>query len=160
MTVDGAMMELTNSCEFVDVTTDHDVYAEFGADLTAEHSTPLWWLAQQGHTNFEQDAEIDLDQDGQSAWQEYVAGTDPLNRQSVFRIIAQGVDPGSNWITWLGGNTSLPPFQVYATTNLSAETGAWYTAGVVSRSPSGTNTWYDSPIAPGVPAFYRILAEN
>ena len=160
LTVDGAMMELTNSCEFVDVTTDHDVYAVFGADLTAEHSTPLWWLAQHGHTNFEQDAEIDLDRDGQSAWQEYEAGTDPLNRQSVFRIIAQGVDPGSNWITWLGGNTSLPPFQVYATTNLSAETGAWHTAGVVSRSPRGTNTWYDSPIAPGVPAFYRILAEN
>ncbi|MDA0322284.1 MAG: hypothetical protein O2923_06150 [Verrucomicrobia bacterium] len=160
LTLDGVPQTPTILYEFEAVTSDHQLHAEFGAEVTETHATPHWWLAQHGQTNFEEDASIDIDGDGQMAWEEYEAGTDPLDRQSVFRIVAQGSAQGSNWITWLGGNTSLPPFQVYATTNLGLGASGWVAAGSMSRSPDGTNTWHDTSTPSGVPVFYQIRVEN
>ncbi len=49
-------------------------------------STPYWWLAQYGLTNFNADAVADTDLDGHKNWQEYSAGTDPTDLDSRFEL--------------------------------------------------------------------------
>jgi hypothetical protein len=50
------------------------------------NSVPKYWMAQYGLTNFTSDSIADEDHDGMSTWQEWVAGCDPTNNQSVFRL--------------------------------------------------------------------------
>ncbi len=121
--------------------------------MTATHAVPHWWLAQYGHTNFEQDVEIDADDDGHAAWQEYRAGTDPTDRASVFKVIGQGETQGTRWVRWTGGgSTTQPPFEVLATTSLVN----WFQVGSVARGAYGTNTWSDAPGIAGNAVYYRI----
>jgi len=63
------------------------VVATFGENL-ATNNTPQWWLAAHGLTNDDWDvlALADSDDDGMRNWQEWVAGTDPTNHQSLLSI--------------------------------------------------------------------------
>ena len=63
------------------------IMAVFDENL-ATNSTPEWWLASFGLTNGSWDSEAlaDQDNDGMTAWQEYIAGTDPTNNASTFKI--------------------------------------------------------------------------
>ena len=126
--------------------------------MPATPGTPQWWLAQFGFTNeFDQAEEDDDDLDGVPTADEYVAGTIPTNRLSVFRIVGQGRQSGSNFIQWIGG-TSGPtnPYGIYVSTNL--QQGIWSMTGRVQRL-DGTNTlWLILPTQ--TPAFYRITATN
>jgi len=122
--------------------------ARFAPDLAA-YDTPIYWLAENGLTNaayptFDAAAAADLDTDGFSAWQEFLAGTDAGDRDSYFRILDSGRRNGTNYVTWTGGtNGSALPFRVERTACL---TNGWTVLnGSVGRDPSGTNTlWYPS----------------
>lgn len=66
---------------------------------------PLSWLAQYRLTNalvqtFNEAVTNDADGDGMKAWQEYIAGTNPTNDQSAFRITHTWMetDPVSQWV--------------------------------------------------------------
>ena len=62
---------------------------------TAPHSTPSDWLQSLGYTGGYAMAEIaDPDGDGVPNWMEYVAGTNPTNRQSVFKFPGLSVEAG------------------------------------------------------------------
>ena len=58
--------------------------------LTAEHfvvnGVPKAWLTSYGLPTTDPAALLDSDEDGQLNWQEYYAGTNPLNADSVFKI--------------------------------------------------------------------------
>ena len=55
--------------------------------LYTSNGVPESWLASYGWTNaFEQAENGDQDEDGELTWQEYVAGTNPTNAQSVLRL--------------------------------------------------------------------------
>ncbi|OGV70498.1 MAG: hypothetical protein A2283_09670 [Lentisphaerae bacterium RIFOXYA12_FULL_48_11] len=131
------------------------------AEILATNRTPQWWLASYGWTNnFNSAAINDADLDGITNWQEYITGTDPTDTNSVFKIMRVDCLNGSNCLVWLGGNTNLPPFGIYSSTNL-IDAGSWVQITNVLRSFNGTNVWYDTTVqTSGVPRFYRVVATN
>lgn len=78
----------TNTYVLSNVTADATVYAVFAENLTTNTGTPEWWLAAHKLTNlpFAEEAILDQDGDGQFAWEEEVADTDPTNTASCFEI--------------------------------------------------------------------------
>jgi hypothetical protein len=84
--VDGMSVGAATNYTLANVTKDCTLHAVFGAEIAA-HDTPTWWLAQYGaNTNFDAMANADADGDGIATWAEYLAGTQPTNAASVFRI--------------------------------------------------------------------------
>ena len=134
------------------------ITANFYAEL-ATNDTPVGWLEYYNLTNNlpDQEAMDDTDNDGMNAWQEYLAGTDPTDISSVFKIVDHGIVNGSNYVVWLGGtNGSTLPFSVYTSGNLMSTN--WALAdGHVERSASGTNSWWHS--SSNSAHYYRIKIE-
>lgn len=77
-----------------------NVAAEFD-EIKTTQGTPIWWLVDQGYSNELDTAEAsDDDQDGLTAQQEYIAGTDPHNKSSLLEVdIQNGPNsvPELNW---------------------------------------------------------------
>lgn len=105
----------------------NDVYGSAVAEhsfqvyATLPHNTPIGWLGRYGWAQDPVQGEaMDLDGDGLAMWQEYVAGTDPTKRDSVFAI--QRVRPGADgWqITF-----STESNRVYQVEYAAAFLGAW-----------------------------------
>lgn len=134
----------------------HTLRAVFKPDLTT-NKTSIPWLAQYYQTNDYDNASLnDDDGDSQPAWSEYLAGTDPTDPESFFRIVEQGVCDGSNYLVWVsrGVSADLPPFLVMRLTNI-LDQASWGQAGSVPRSATATtNIWYDPDSRPGT--YYRI----
>ena len=160
--VNGQSHGATNAWTFARVTNDQTVVAQV-RPLLASNAVPRWWLAQRNSAwtnDFDGAAGGDPDGDGMATWQEYLAGTDPTNRDSAFRIAVQAVMGGTNVLTWLSpcSDPSLPPFGVERSTNLAA---GWVRAmDVAPRSGDGTNVWRDRASPAVGPAFYRVVATN
>jgi len=132
--------------------------ARFGAEL-APQGVPLAWLSHFGLTN-DPAAEVqrDGDGDGLPAWQEWLAGSDPTDPDSQFRLRQVAALPDRLRLVWEGGtNGSRLPFGLRMATNGS---GAWQTlAADLARSPDGTNVWEGA--APSAPnAFYRVFVRG
>jgi alpha-tubulin suppressor-like RCC1 family protein len=86
--VDGTNVGIPTSYTFTNVAADHTIMANYAADLAA-HDTPKWWLYQMNpswSTNFDAAALGDQDGDGVPTWQEYIAGTDPMNASSALAL--------------------------------------------------------------------------
>ncbi|MGD9781919.1 MAG: TIM-barrel domain-containing protein [Kiritimatiellia bacterium] len=72
------------------------------AEALAVHDVPHWWLDSfyPGDTNFDALAVADDDDDGSSAWEEFVADTDPTDAGDYFRIAtAPAVPPAIAFFT-------------------------------------------------------------
>ena len=96
-------------------------------------------------------AMCDPDGDGMNNLAEFLAGTDPTNNASSFRIISIGQQPdGSCQVTWM----SAPGinYQVWATTNLSTPFAAL--SGTVPSA--GATTGYNDAAAGGATKYYKI----
>jgi hypothetical protein len=129
---------------------------------STRRGTPIAWI--QGYypgTNNEAADTADTDHDGLMTWQEYIAGTDPTNSNSVFRVFEQGSLDTSNYIKWFGSTNSgvTSDFGICRSTNLVSGWGQLYTT--VPRGSTLTNLWWDTnaPSA-GIPMFYRPVATN
>ena len=91
--IDGAETAVTNGTQMTVVwgpaAATGVVEAAF-AEALAVHDVPHWWLDSfyAGDTNFDALALSDDDEDGYSAWEEYVADTDPTDSGDFFRISA------------------------------------------------------------------------
>ncbi|HEY9174666.1 MAG TPA: SUMF1/EgtB/PvdO family nonheme iron enzyme [Verrucomicrobiae bacterium] len=100
---------------FYDLGVDNSLYAQPGgpsfiiensnavASVLTElpHGTPITWLNQYGFTTGLVLAEItDHDGDGMPTWQEYLAGTNPTNAASVFRMQGAAPEAGGWRITF------------------------------------------------------------
>jgi hypothetical protein len=114
------------------------------------------WLVVHGLTNGSPPdaAAADVDGDGLTALEEFLAGTDPTNPALVFRFIAVEAGVGSNRLVWLGGTGgSAQPFCVLGRESL---TGAWSVlADDLAHSPTGTNVWWHV-VPDNRPRFYRL----
>lgn len=132
--------------------------AHFDADL-AIHGVPVAWLVAHGLTNGTPDEAAMSDRFGKSmrAWEEFYAGTDPNDPNSVFAIVASGVSGGSNYVIWTGGaNGSMRPFAVLGSHDLA---GGWNVLdGHATRSPDGTNVWWGAHSPSNV--FHRIRVDT
>lgn len=120
------------SATTVTITASQTLYANWTL-LTTTHGTPYPWLDQYGLVaggNYEAADALDTDGDGHTAWQEYVAGTVPTNRASVFKALvtmSNGL-PGVAWTPDLGTGRV---YTVEGRTNLTV--GSWGTSNATSR---------------------------
>ncbi|MEI7850441.1 MAG: putative Ig domain-containing protein [Kiritimatiellales bacterium] len=124
------------------------VAAAFTNQVTtnAPAQVPYKWMAQYGLTNsgatFDQAAAVDQDGDGLTAWQEYIAGTDPTNTTSGFRAVQNN----RNVITW--SPVSGRVYSVYWSTNLMSgfqcleSNIPWTQGGYTNASPNSRVNHY------------------
>lgn len=123
----------------------------------APNGLPIPWLLNYfGTTNV--NAGADPTGKGMTIAQDYVAGTDPNDVNSVFRITAesftsQGTIDGLTW-------NSQPTRQYYILVSTNLTTGTWQDSSLGLIAPSaGTNTTAGFTQDPGVPAqFFRVEA--
>ena len=156
--LDGVAQPVTNTFSLSDVLKDHTLSVSFAPDMTTSNPTPHWWLDKHGFTNFEADVTSDTDQDGMAAWEEYLAGTDPTDPASVFRILDFSTTGGTNRISWYATTNSNvhTPFTIEYTTTLIDPSWTVLTDDV-PRSATGINVWTWPAPSEEVPAlFYRI----
>jgi len=127
------------------------IHAEISPDRTAS-GVPLPWLMAHGLTNVSFDLEAEADQDGDNmlTWQEYIAGTDPTNRASCFRVTRVDSSGPLRIMQWL--STSERLYHLYAATNLEAEF-AVVTTNLPATPP--VNTFVDDR-GEGSVKFYRV----
>jgi len=139
------------------VTATTTIEATF-AENVWEMSVPQEWLA--GHyptsNDYEGVALTDTDADSFLAWEEYMAGTDPDDPDSRFRIIESGRLGDSNYVRWLGSSAGSPvPFSIYSAPGLGAGSTAWGYVTNCPKTSNMTNTWY-GPGAGVTSSFYRV----
>lgn len=99
----------------------------------------------------------DSDGDGMLNGEEYVAGTDPTNPESVFKITASGfTGNGMPMIAWLGGTSgATPPYIIQRCADLSGSN--WIDEAECARI-AGTNSWEGTENPHASSRFYRVLA--
>jgi hypothetical protein len=149
-------LRLTANDGFDQASDDVVVTVTDGTSTNTSHGTPYSWLASFGITNNFEAADL-ADQDGDSVptWQEYLAGTDPTDRTSVFRIISAIMQEPNLELIWYGTTNSgvMTDFVILRATNLIS--APWIPISTNSRSANGTNIWMD-PNPVGNALFYRI----
>ncbi len=98
----------------------------------APMGTPDMWLIQNGLTSDAPATEEmkDTDGDGMTAWQEYVAGTQPTNSASVFRCVI-ALSNGTSRVTWSPDLGTSRVYTVEGRTSLAE--GAWGVTNAESR---------------------------
>ncbi len=103
-------------------------YASPSVTTTTPVPVPYAWLDQypallsMASNDYEVAAHADIDGDGHAAWQEYVTGSVPTNRDSVLRTRIS-VSNGMPWLTWSPDLGTARVYTVNGITNLTAE--AW-----------------------------------
>ncbi len=162
-------------------TVDVQVQSGVGnANSTANYTSPIWgyglsvtsivdqftfqtldafhtWLASYGLPSNGSADYLDADNDVLNNWQEYVAGTDPTNASSVFKITsAQAVSGTQLVLRW--SSVANRVYDVTRATNLAAGIGAFVPVpGATNLAPTPpVNTWTDSVSRASAPAFYRL----
>ena len=148
----GAMTNYT----FTNVMASSSIEATY-TEALATNGTPHIWLNTfvPGASNDWDAAEAsDADGDGLNTGQEYLAGTDPDDGSSVFRIIDVEHINGTNCITFVGGATStnLGPLILEHRVTLTSN---WTNVDdVFPRSSTGTNIIYHANTNGG---YYRVM---
>lgn len=95
--IDGAHYQYT-------LNAPASVTATFSPCVVEPYGVPYWWLAANGwDNNFHLAATADFDGDGLSAWQEWLAGTDPRDPHSRLAITQIKGDASGVAIEWIGG---------------------------------------------------------
>ena len=127
--------------------------ATFTAQVTSDPAnTPYSWLAQYGLTNFNDDALDDADHDGLLTWQEYVAGTNPTNPASVFKVTGGAVNAQGTVIRWSSASNRF--YNLTRTTNLMS--GFSVLAGASNLPATPPENVYTNPVSAGAAVFYKI----
>ena len=122
----------------VTITSAQTLYTLWIATVTTTTLIPVpyTWLDQYplllslASGDYEAMALADADGDGQMAWQEYVAGTVPTNRESFFMSLIS-FSNGVPWVTWTPDLGTARVYHVEGRTNLTE--GAWGPTNASSR---------------------------
>ena len=111
--------------------------AEEKTTSTTPIPVPHTWLVEKGLVSegatdeaFEAAAKADQDSDGQPTYAEYLCGTDPTNKDDVFKIFIEMVD-GDPMISWAPTNT-MTKYTVIGVTNLVDRT--WVETNAANRA--------------------------
>jgi hypothetical protein len=101
---------------------------------------------------FVDDAGGHADSDGMSNWEEYIAGTDPTNNVSCFRILSISGD--GTIIRWTSADGRF--YSIQATTNLPATVFSNVAGAVDLPASPDVNVFTNPPAGNGEPCFYRV----
>jgi len=119
------------------------------------------WLASYGLPSDGSADFLDSDRDGLNNWQEYLAGTNPTNASSVFKITSGQEISGAQFVVrWSSVSNRL--YDLTHATNLASGAGAFVPLPNATNLP-GTppqNTWTDSASPAGTSGFYRLKAHQ
>ncbi|QHI68835.1 sialate O-acetylesterase [Tichowtungia aerotolerans] len=144
-----------------------DLILEYDAKMRGEEprsrsGIPVEWFRQAGvtPTNWQTWAEIeaqDLNGNGMTIRQEYIAGFQPLENGAAFAITDfQWLENSVPSLSWRGGTNGLmTPYVIQSTTNL-LDSESWTTVGTKARE-QGSNTW-TGPATDDPSRCYRVLA--
>jgi phosphatidylethanolamine-binding protein (PEBP) family uncharacterized protein len=115
------------------------------------------WLASYGLLSNGTADYLDSDNDGMNNWQEYLAGTNPTNASSAFKITSYQMLSATQFVVrWSSVSNRL--YDVTRATNLTAGTGAFAprpgATNLAGTAPQ--NAWTDSVTRASGPAFYRV----
>jgi autotransporter-associated beta strand protein len=114
--------------------------------------TPYFWLAQHGLTNYSTDVALDIDRDGFTTWQEYIAGTNPTDPASIFKITGKSLTPQGTVIRWASESNKL--YTLSRTTNLMS--GFATVAGASNLPATPPENVYTNLAPDGAATFYRV----
>ena len=118
------------------------LYVTFTNRVTSDPGQPTFtWLNNYGltrDTNGVNGSYSDTDHDGLTAWQEYLAGTDPTNAASALRMQQVSSAGGSNMIRWMSSATVRSKYNLYSRTNLASGGWSLYTNNITSTPPTNT----------------------
>lgn len=89
------------------------------------------------------------------AWKEYLADTDPTNKQSVLAITNVSVNGTGARLYWKGGNAVTQYLELRR--NLTSTTEQWL-AVLTNIPPTPTTTNFLDPAGTDAVRFYRIRA--
>jgi hypothetical protein len=117
------------------------------------------WLASYGLPTDGSADFTDADGDGLNNWQEYLAGTNPTNAASVFKVTSAQMIPGGKFVVrWASVSNRL--YDISRGTNLAAGTNRFVplpSATNLAATPP-LNSWTDSVSTATSRAFYRVTA--
>ncbi len=137
-----------------DLVISTESFAHTGAAAT--NDVPFAWFDAWG---VGRNPYIDSDGDGFAEAQEYTAGTDPTDPESVFRVVATWVAGGYVFVRFLGNDSGDPaPYVMERATDLAI--GDWTVVDdEIPRvaAPQTLNTWSERVSQQG-PFFYRPKA--
>jgi hypothetical protein len=125
------------------------------ARFTFQSSAPFHsWLASYGLPSDGSADYLDSDGDGMNNWQEYLAGTNPTNGGSVFKIISgQMISRTQFVVRWSSVSNRL--YDVLRATNLATGASGFVSlpgaTNLIGTAPA--NTWTDTISRP---SFYRV----
>jgi hypothetical protein len=154
------------------------------ASSTANYTSPIWgyglsptsavarftyqaldpfhtWLASYGLPSNGSADYLDSDNDGMNNWQEYLAGTNPTNANSLFKITSYQLLSATQFVLrW--SSVANRSYDVLCATNLTAGTGAFLPRPGATNLPGipPVNSWTDSVSRASPPVFYRIRAHQ
>jgi hypothetical protein len=139
---------------FVQVKFNHpggSTEVSFGPSSASDGISDSWRLFYFGTTttNSSSCASCDADGDGMSNWEEYIAGTNPTNANSVLFITQ--LNAMSQLVVW--SSVAGKSYQVYATSDLLAP----FTPISGAIPSAGTTTSFTDNTPPDAHRFYRIL---
>ena len=120
---------------------------------------PDWWETRHfGGTNVAHGGALeDSDGDGSANLAEWLAGTDPTDLASVFRIISVDADPDGLRVSW--SSVTGKSYSVSESTDLLAPWPTPPLTNGIAGEASGT-TQLVAPLTASPPAFYRIDVEG
>ncbi|WP_168441957.1 autotransporter-associated beta strand repeat-containing protein [Pontiella desulfatans] len=133
------------------------------AGLSTSSGTPRAWLEEHHDTtgwtaaDFELFDLADRDGDGEPAWKEWIAGTDPADSASIFKIADTASVAGLS-ISW----NSLAG-RCYTVQSAESPAGPWSDVGdseFVSKPGTGSTIHYFEGTLPESHRFFRIMVSN
>jgi len=140
------------------VTASGSITAQF-AENTYANSAPETWIEHfyPATNDYNSAAMSDTDGDGLTAWQEYIAGTDPTNKSSSLAITKVTISNGCIVISWPSStNWTTKPFALQHRESLAS--GTWENVDNNIERSNSTNNYVLGPS--GVSGFYRIVCTN
>ena len=121
------------------------------ADSDGDGMPDAWEVANGTNPNVP-DANEDLDHDGHSNWQEYLAGTSPTNAASALRLEAVAVAPAGT-VALRFNAISNRPYSLFSTDSLGVPN--WINRTNITAAPSNRMVWLTN--MGGAARFYRLV---
>ncbi len=146
--------------ELVEDTNRENNEAPFALNLWIDDDgdgIPRWWEQLYGQSDSHPDAHLDLDGDGFTALQEFLAGTDPADRNSRLAIgelhVVKNVsgDPGAYSVSWPSAAGRLYRLE------RSSDLETWETVSESVEASPPLNTFLDETVPAGNRVFYRVV---